>query len=845
MRSKIFRFIALIVASVLIALRGFAASPPTLVNYQGVLRSNTDAPLSGSFDMTFRFFSAAVGGDEVLIDRHTAAVGAPVTVSGGLFNVMLGAGSMSDGAGPGIYTSLVELFRDYSGVYLSIQVGTETLSPRTQLLASAYALNATNLGGKSSSSFLDTSSTTQTKAGTAVFDASAVGTGYGVRALGVDGGLYAGDATGSGHCEVGKDDYGLRAFGTYPGGMAGSFKDTNYTGEAWLAAGDSGVFGYGTYSAGIFRHGTPTSFDAEVSLGTPTYGVRSRGTNFGGYFESNALTSSAYLGLDGGGAYIQGNNYGGFFKESSGASSAYLGRVVDNGLYLEHRGADIYGQDYGLVVSADGLGIYARSATLWAGEFDSNSVDGHSFVKLAYGKTGVLARGTYGGCDFCSAPLLAMDYTYSGQAALANGDVGVLGHGTYQGGIFRHTAGGSYDTYANLAGGGGSGISSNGTKNFVQNHPYEKDKVIEYASLEGDEVGVYTRGSARLVDGRAEISLSGSFQWVTNPDIGLTAQVTPRGAAIPLAVESVSTTRLVVIGPPGADVDFDYSVNGLRIGFEAVSIVADKWVESPIPSLESHREQLAKSPELAAYSPLTRFTAMDGSLRRLRDRSMSQSAALKEAIGYHAAGIEPPMTERTLTPEHQADFEERVARGEIKPSLPGDPSYEKTHGPPSRPVLAERSSPSITPANPAPIRLQPQVTSVTADAEPTWPAFAVPVEIDEAVETGDLLSNQPARPGRLVRANQPNEAAVMGVVAGAANQRWTERAPLALAGTIVLCKVDASYGPIAANDLLVASPTPGFAMHAPAGILPGTIVAKALESRESGTGTIRVLVMSR
>ena len=50
-----------------------AAEPPDLVNYQGVLRAADDAPLDGVHDMIFRFFSAEIGGDEILIDSHTFA----------------------------------------------------------------------------------------------------------------------------------------------------------------------------------------------------------------------------------------------------------------------------------------------------------------------------------------------------------------------------------------------------------------------------------------------------------------------------------------------------------------------------------------------------------------------------------------------------------------------------------------------------------------------------------------------------------------------------------------------------------------------------------------------------
>ena len=38
-----------------------AADPPSLINYQGVLRDNVDVPLTGDHDMVFRFFDSVVG----------------------------------------------------------------------------------------------------------------------------------------------------------------------------------------------------------------------------------------------------------------------------------------------------------------------------------------------------------------------------------------------------------------------------------------------------------------------------------------------------------------------------------------------------------------------------------------------------------------------------------------------------------------------------------------------------------------------------------------------------------------------------------------------------------------
>lgn len=46
------------------------------------------------------------------------------------------------------------------------------------------------------------------------------------------------------------------------------------------------------------------------------------------------------------------------------------------------------------------------------------------------------------------------------------------------------------------------------------------------------------------------------------------------------------------------------------------------------------------------------------------------------------------------------------------------------------------------------------------------------------------------------------------------------------------------------GDLLVSSPTPGHAMRA-LEVVPGSIVGKALEPLDFGTGVIRVLLMPR
>ena len=52
-------------------------------------------------------------------------------------------------------------------------------------------------------------------------------------------------------------------------------------------------------------------------------------------------------------------------------------------------------------------------------------------------------------------------------------------------------------------------------------------------------------------------------------------------------------------------------------------------------------------------------------------------------------------------------------------------------------------------------------------------------------------------------------------------------------------------GALRAGDLLVTSATPGHAMKAGPNAPTGTVIGKALEPLESGTGMVKMLVMLR
>ncbi len=145
------------------------------------------------------------------------------------------------------------------------------------------------------------------------------------------------------------------------------------------------------------------------------------------------------------------------------------------------------------------------------------------------------------------------------------------------------------------------------------------------------------------------------------------------------------------------------------------------------------------------------------------------------------------------------------------------------------------------------VRADGTFSSPAADMAELLPAV-------DGLEPGDVLVIGPD--GRLARSSAPNASAVAGVystkpafLGGAGMEEDLEgKVPLAVVG-VVPVKVTAENGAIRPGDLLTTSSTPGHAMRAMpvevAGVQfyqPGTIIGKALEGLDTGTGTILVLV---
>jgi hypothetical protein len=120
------------IALVLFSLRSDAATPPSVISYQGKILQN-GVSASTSLTMTFELFNTSTGGSALY--TYTEAI----VPSSGLFSVLIGD-SLINPLDP-------EIFKNNNELYLQVTVGIETLSPRKRIVTVPYAFNAKYLDG--------------------------------------------------------------------------------------------------------------------------------------------------------------------------------------------------------------------------------------------------------------------------------------------------------------------------------------------------------------------------------------------------------------------------------------------------------------------------------------------------------------------------------------------------------------------------------------------------------------------------------------------------------------------------------------------------------------------------
>ena len=126
------------------------------------------------------------------------------------------------------------------------------------------------------------------------------------------------------------------------------------------------------------------------------------------------------------------------------------------------------------------------------------------------------------------------------------------------------------------------------------------------------------------------------------------------------------------------------------------------------------------------------------------------------------------------------------------------------------------------------------------------------VETATPLEAGTVVVVDPAEPNHVMPSTKAYDTSVAGAVSAQPGlilgEKTDTNAMIAQSGRVRV-KVDASYGAVKIGDLLVTSPTPGYAMVSKAKRVgrqrmhrPGTLLGKALEPLEDGQGEILVLL---
>jgi len=140
---------AFVIGYLSLVITAAAVAVPSYLNYQGLLRDSAGNVVTGSKDMTFKIYSSLTGGSALW-----TMTSAGVSVSNGLYTVKLGPLTSTDlGSG---------------SRWLEVMVGTETLTPRLEILSVAYAITAGTIGSVDYATLAGTATTaaSATKLGT-------------------------------------------------------------------------------------------------------------------------------------------------------------------------------------------------------------------------------------------------------------------------------------------------------------------------------------------------------------------------------------------------------------------------------------------------------------------------------------------------------------------------------------------------------------------------------------------------------------------------------------------------------------------------------------------------------
>jgi len=105
--------------------------------------------LSGTYDMQFKLYTAVTGGTFIWGETRTAGNGNAITVTHGLFSLLVGEGTAVTGSAASLQAAISANIT----MYMEVTVGSEILSPRSQFGSSAYSVNSDMLDGFDATAF--------------------------------------------------------------------------------------------------------------------------------------------------------------------------------------------------------------------------------------------------------------------------------------------------------------------------------------------------------------------------------------------------------------------------------------------------------------------------------------------------------------------------------------------------------------------------------------------------------------------------------------------------------------------------------------------------------------------
>jgi len=242
------------------------------------------------------------------------------------------------------------------------------------------------------------------------------------------------------------------------------------------------------------------------SASTPAYSFTNTGSGNG----LNVTVTGAGKGLN----ISHGSGYGLYATTTGGGTSGYFS-------------------------SALGQAVFASTGSATLAAIHADSYNGHA-VDADTGGSGDAIHGVH-------------------NAGSGSGHYGVYGESSRNTGVYgKALLAGQYGVYAS------GNLGASGTKTFVEPHPDDPSKQINYASLEGPEAGTYFRGSIQIVGGVGTVNVPEDFRIVTS-EAGLTVHLTPVGALAVVACTKKDLREIVI--EASRDIEVDYIVHGVRRAF--------------------------------------------------------------------------------------------------------------------------------------------------------------------------------------------------------------------------------------------------------------------------------------